>query len=70
MKHEGGVSLGDALCLNTSKKGALFKIYSFKSDLAVWIPQSCIHDDSEVWKKGQRGDLVIMEWFAEKKGWI
>lgn len=33
-----------------------------------WIPKSQIHDDSEVWKKGQEGDLVIHYWYARKLG--
>jgi hypothetical protein len=34
----------------------------------AWIPQSQIHDDSEVWKEGDEGTLVIPEWLAEAKG--
>lgn len=50
-----------------------------QSDLAVlviiegdeyWIPQSHIDDDSEVWKKGDEGTLVITQYIAEKKGLI
>lgn len=36
----------------------------------VWIPKSVIHDDSEVWRVGQHGKLVVYTWFAEKKGWL
>jgi len=32
-----------------------------------WIPQSQIVDDSEVWKKGDEGELVITDWIAGKK---
>lgn len=32
-----------------------------------WIPQSQIHDDSEVWKPGDDGELVIPEWLAIEK---
>lgn len=35
-----------------------------------WIPKSHIHDDSEVWRKGQRGELFISEWLALQKGLI
>jgi len=35
---------------------------------AVWIPQSVIHDDSEVYKAGDAGRLVIAQWFATKSG--
>ena len=50
-----------------------------ESDLAIcvridgeqhWIPQSQIHDDSEVWKSGQTGTLVITRWLAEQKGLV
>ena len=34
----------------------------------VWIPQSQIHDDSEVWGNGDSGKLVISEWIARRKG--
>jgi hypothetical protein len=35
----------------------------------IWIPKSQVHDDSEVWKPDQDGDLVVSDWYAEKKGW-
>lgn len=34
----------------------------------VWIPKSQIDDDSEVWKEGQEGTLIIPYWLAEEKG--
>lgn len=36
----------------------------------VWIPQSVIHDDSDVYKMGTEGTLIIHEWFAIKKGLV
>lgn len=36
----------------------------------IWIPQSQIHDDSEVWKEGDTGELVIPMWLAEKKNLV
>jgi hypothetical protein len=36
----------------------------------LWIPKSQIHDNSEVWKAHQKGDVVVMQWWAEKKGLI
>ena len=35
-----------------------------------WIPKSLISDDSEVWKKGDEGKLVVPEWFAIKEGLV
>lgn len=34
-----------------------------------WIPFSVIHVDSEVFKEGDSGTLLIQEWFAKKEGW-
>lgn len=34
-----------------------------------WVPQSVVHDDSEVYKEGDEGKLVVQLWFAEKEGW-
>ena len=34
----------------------------------LWIPQSQITDDSEVWRAGHKGRLVITRWLAEQKG--
>jgi len=39
----------------------------------VWIPNSQIDDDSEIWEdseKGEEGKLVISEWLATQKGWL
>lgn len=32
-----------------------------------WIPQSQIHEDSEVWKRGDKGKLIITKWIAKKR---
>jgi hypothetical protein len=33
-----------------------------------WVPQSVIHDDSEVFAAGQKGALIVKAWFAQKQG--
>ena len=38
--------------------------------MTVWIPQSQVHADSEVWMNGQSGELVVTGYWAEKKRWI
>ncbi len=32
-----------------------------------WIPKSHIHDDSEVYKDGTEGELIVSEWIATQK---
>ena len=33
----------------------------------VWIPQSQIDDESEVYAEGDEGELVVSEWIATQK---
>ncbi len=35
-----------------------------------WVPQSVIHEDSFVWRKGDSGKLVVKRWWAEKNGFV
>ena len=38
--------------------------------MPVWVPFTAVHDDSEVWHKGDVGTLILHEWYATKKGWM
>jgi hypothetical protein len=35
-----------------------------------WVPQSQVHDDSEIWRKGDAGTLTITQWWAERQEWV
>jgi len=35
-----------------------------------WIPKSQVDDDSEVYKDGDEGTLIVTQWIAEQKGWV
>ena len=37
-------------------------------DESYWIPKSQVDDDSEVWKMGQKGDMIITHWIAGQMG--
>lgn len=58
------VELEDVECLKDTGKALLCLI----GKREVWVPQSQVHDDSEVYAKGHKGQLVIMSWFAEQEG--
>lgn len=60
------VSYEDVECIHETDDAILVVIEGDE----YWIPQSQIDDDSEVWKNGDEGTLVITEWIAEKKGLI
>lgn len=57
--------VGECKCIKETPNAILVD----KNGGQSWIPKSQIHDDSEVWKLGQKGKLVIFKWLAEKKGW-
>jgi len=35
-----------------------------------WIPKSQVDEDSEVYKKGTDGTLIISEWIATERGLV
>lgn len=58
----------DARCIRDSGKAILVEAPDF--DEPEWIPQSMVDEDSEVYKLGTEGKLIVADWFAEKKGWL
>jgi len=58
-------SMGEAKCIGATEKA----IKVLVSDTELWIPKSVVHDDSEVWKHGDEGKLVVKAWWAEKNGY-
>lgn len=63
-----GANVGQAVALRESDKALLVQIIEMEKE--VWVPKSQIHDDSEVWKSDQSGNLVVTNWYADKQGWI
>lgn len=58
------VTLSDVKALRGTDKALLCLIDGEE----VWIPQSQITDDSEVYEPGGEGKLVITQWLATQKG--
>jgi hypothetical protein len=61
------VNLGQAEC--THETDLAIKCTVDDMDEPVWIPKSQIHDNSEVYKKGHEGDLIVTSWLAKQQGW-
>ena len=61
--YEGYVEFEDIECHHDSEKAILVNIYGDD----VWIPKWAIHDDSETYKKGTSGNLIIAEKVAIEK---
>ncbi len=58
-------------CLRESDKAIYVVIPAVPGGRAAWsgwIPQSQVHDDSEVWRERDHGELVVSRWIAEQKG--
>lgn len=60
------------ICVGVSASGKAIKVTPVQPHRPApfWVPQSVIHDDSEVFKKGDEGKLVVMMSWAEKEKWV
>lgn len=61
---EKNVSILDVQCLGESSKAILVAVNGSEH----WIPKSQLHDDSEVYAKGDTGKLVMSKWIAKQRG--
>ncbi len=64
--NERVITFDQVHCLAETDKAILCLI----DDKEYWIPLSNVDDDSEVFQKGDFGDLIISEWIAHQKGLI
>lgn len=60
------VRLDDANVIRATEKAILVEVGGEE----MWVPQSQIDDDSEVWEERQEGTLIVSEWWAERKGLV
>jgi hypothetical protein len=68
-EDEYGEKLGYVRVIKETPKAILVKFDGADIfDEPEWFPKSQIHDDSEVWREGQEGELIVTEWFAEQRG--
>jgi len=58
----------EAACYKETDKALCVVAVDFQPE-PFWIPKSCIHDNSECYKKGTSGTIVVKYWFALKQGW-
>lgn len=60
------VTIVGAKCLRQSKRAIFVR---FLDVSPVWVPQSVVHADSEVYRENDVGTLVLMEWWARQQAW-
>ena len=56
-------------CVHETDKALRIKWGGIFSGNGAWIPKAAVHDDSDVWKKGDKGKLVAFAWFVESCSW-
>jgi hypothetical protein len=62
------VKLGYAIVRAETELAVMFDTKEYGT---LWVPKRAIHDDSETWdSKNNTGELIVHEWFAEKRGLI
>ena len=61
-------TIEDAVCI--ADTGDAIKVEAPEFEEPQWIPQSQVHEDSEVFAKSDRGNCIVTQFFAEKKGWV
>jgi hypothetical protein len=66
-RDESRVSLGKVKVLAKTDKAIRVELDTTDT---LWVPESCIHDDSEVFVgcDSTKGELVVAAWWAEKEG--
>jgi hypothetical protein len=66
----GPVDIGQGECVIERDAAILVTMADeYGSQVDRWIPKSCLHDDSEVYKYGHVGKVVVRAWWAEEKNW-
>lgn len=63
----GGEDIGEGRCLRETDAAILVEL---ETGDEVWIPKSCLHDDSEVYAHGHEGKVVVASWWAERNNLV
>ena len=69
MSRGGLCTFDNCKILKVTEKGGVL-VHIGKLDRDVWFFQDMIHENSEIWKEGQEGQLVVSEWVTTKKDLI
>lgn len=69
------ITINNSKCIAERPKAILVRSNEFlelgEKENQCWIPQEQIHADSDVYKIGSEGKLVLkIGWFINKKGWV
>lgn len=70
MGSNSACSLGTGEVIHATDKALLVELHDLGREL--WVPISVLHDDSEIFDDDENGDgeLVVLEWWAERNGLV
>jgi hypothetical protein len=57
--------MGQGKCIRATDKAVLVRI----DDKEIWVPQSVVHADSDVYRANDEGKVVVQAWWAERNGY-
>ena len=66
-KEDDEVCFDDARAIAETRNGLSLLMECSDFDEPKWVPKKCIHDNSEVYRKGDSGTLILQRWWAEKE---
>jgi len=70
-RDDDGVCIDGVKVLRATERAILCRIPADNGSdepREVWVPQSQVTSDSEVWQSGDEGTLVVTHWWAEREG--
>ena len=65
-EDEDMMATDQVVCLRETEKALLVLL---TNDKEVWVPKSCLGDDSEVHGEDDAGTLVVKRWWLDKQPW-
>lgn len=72
-EEDEGFDVGEVICVHTIPTSLKFRMLEdmpyMKKGTEFWIPHDHVHEDSDVYKVGDRGQLKISSWLAKERGW-
>ena len=68
-QNERTATLREVICIAQTDKAIKVRDIDDPFDTGFWVPQSVVHDDSEVYRLEDEGTLVVLRWWAVENGW-
>ncbi len=72
-EEDEGFDVGKVICLHATASALKFRMLEdmthMKMGQEFWVGHDQVHDDSDVYQKGDEGQLKVLSWLARERGW-